>query len=558
MPRYRRRPPATTGTAVFGGARPQLDLVLGRGVHLGELSAVLARTYGDRVAVDDPGATPGLHEGGPRTHREVEDHVARLAAAHLDAGHLGARVVIATGNRIDVLLHVLALARTGSVAIPVNPRLKPHELEAVAEATGAERAVTDGRPGDELPDLGDVQAPELPDRLGLVTTTELGAWVAEHPTGRVESSPGGDPDRVAVLLTTSGTTGVPKAAALTSRGMLGSIGRLVAAPVGFDGPLRGGRDRLFAALPMPHVMGLVATLGALCAGIPLVRRAHFDAAEALDVIESDRPNIVVAVPTMYADLEAAGADDRDLSSVQAWISAADVMPLDRARRFQHRGAMGRVAGRPFGSAAFVDIYGMVELSGGAAVRVLPPSPAGALPAPQIARVLPGFEVRAVDEDGTPLGSGQTGELQFRGPGVLQGYEGRPDAGPDDEGWLSTGDHGRVLRLGFFQFSGRAKDRLKVGGFSVFPAEVETELREAPGVVDVALVGVPDDRLGERPVALVVPGDDFDEEAFLAWAKEHVAGYRRPREVVTCDHLPRGNNEKIDRVAATAQAEEALA
>src|SRR5690606_10725791 len=123
----------------------------GRGVHLGAFSDVLARTYGDRVAVDDPAPTPGLDPGGERTYRELDDHVARLAAAHRAAGHDGHRVVIAIGTRIDVALHVLALARIGSVAIPVNPRLKAHELEAVAEATGAERAVADAAPGQTPP-----------------------------------------------------------------------------------------------------------------------------------------------------------------------------------------------------------------------------------------------------------------------------------------------------------------------------------------------------------------------------------------------------------------------
>lgn len=543
---------------MFGSVRSQLQLVLGRGVHLGELSKVLASTYDDRLAVDDPGATPGLHPGGPRTHADIEDHVGRLAAAHREFGHAGHRVVIATGNRIDVVLHVLALARIGSVAIPVNPRLKAAELAAVAEATGAERAVSDARHGDPLPDVGSAEAPELPEALGLTTTVELGEWVRQHPDVRIDPTSPRDVDEVAVLMTTSGTTGAPKAASLTSRGLLGSIGVLLAAPVGFDGPVRGSRDRMFHALPMSHVMGLVATVACLCAGYPLMRRARFDASEALDLIEEQRINALVAVPTMYADLEAAGAADRDLSSVQLWISAADVMPLDRARRFQEYGAMARVRGRGLGSGAFIDIYGMVELSGGAAIRVLPPSPVGALPAPQIAKTLPGLEVRAVDEDGHPLGAGATGELQFRGPGVLKGYEGRPDAGPDRDGWLSTGDHGRVFPGGFFQFSGRAKDRLKVGGFSVFPAEVEAELRDAPGVADVAVVGVPDDRLGERPVAVVVPADGFDADAFLEWSHEFVAGYRRPRQVVTCERIPRGNHEKVDRDTATELALSRLA
>lgn len=543
---------------MFGALRSQLQLVLGRGIHLGELSSVLAATYGDRVAVDDPGPTPGLHDGGARSHAEVEDHVARLAAAHRAHDHAGRRVVIATGNRIDVALHVLALARIGAVAIPVNPRLKTHELDAVAQATGADRAITDAHPGDQ-PDEGLAPAPDLPDRLQVVTTGELGEWISQQPHARQEPDPGMDPDATAVLMTTSGTTGVPKAAALTSRGLLGAIGLLRAVPMGVDLPGRRGseRDRMFAALPMPHVMGLMVTIAALCGGIPLLRRHAFDPHEALEIFERDRPNIFVGVPTMYADLEAAGAAARDLSSVQIWVSAADVMPLDRARRFQGYGAMARVGGRPIGSATFLDIYGMVELSGGAAVRVLPPSPVGSLPAPQVAHVLSGFEVRAIDPDGQVLSSGKKGELQFRGPGVLRGYEGRPDAGPDADGWLSTGDHGRVFPGGFFQFAGRAKDRLKVAGFSVFPAEVETELRQAPGVADVALVGVPDERLGDRPVALVVPADGFDEDTFLSWAADNVAGYRRPRQVVTCDVLPIGNNAKIDRAAATTMVQAAL-
>jgi HIP---CoA ligase len=108
----------------------------------------------------------------------------------------------------------------------------------------------------------------------------------------------------------------------------------------------------------------------------------------------------------------------------------------------------------------------------------------------------------------------------------------------------------VLFGGVFQFAGRSKDRLKVGGFSVFPAEVEEELREAPGLDDLAIVGVPDDRLGERLVAVVVTANGFDPDAFLAWAKDNTAGYRRPHEVVEVDELPRGANGKIDRNAAT--------
>lgn len=524
--------------------RDHFDLLRGRGVHLGEVTRTLAGVYAERPAVVDPEASPGLHPGGTRTFADIEDHVARLAAAHQAADRTG-RVLLAIGNRIDIVLHALALARVGALPIPVNPRLTPHEFEAVAKATEADAGIID---------RGADHAPQLPDGLDVADTADIAARLEAHPDERVTAEPG-DPEETALLLTTSGTTGVPKAAALTSRGLLGGVGLLLAAPVGSRKGIRANRDLVLASLPLTHVMGFSTVLACWCAGVAVLRRERFDAKETIDLIEQERPNVLVGVPTMYADLEHEGIADRDVSSIQLWVSAADVMPIERARRFQTYGAAFQANGKPIGSAAFVDIYGMVELSGPAALRVLPPSPIGSIPAPSVAKTLPGFDVRAVDEDGSVLKKGATGELQFRGPGVLRGYEGKPDAGPDADGWLSTGDHGRVLRGGFFQFSGRARDRLKVGGFSVFPAEVEEELRNAPGVKDLAIVGVPDDRLGERPIALVVPTDAFDEQKFLGWAENEVAGYRRPREVVIVEELPRGNHGKIDRDAATQLAVE---
>ena len=525
-------------------ARSELgSLARGRGVHLGELPKVLADRYGRRSAVEDPAPTPGLDHAAMRTFADVEEATARLAAAHDRRGRRrDERVLVLLDNRLDIVLHVFALARLGAVPVPVNHRLTEPEVAAVVDATDASAAIVD-------PDLAHL----VGDDVDVVTVIELAATLGEHPHDHREPVPDLDPDALAVLMTTSGTTGVPKAAALTSRGLLASLGRLVLAPVGRKGGPRGGRDGAVAVLPLTHVMGLSVLLGTLCAGVPLLRRGRFDAAEVLELIEQRRPNVVVAVPTMFADLERAGAAERDLSSVQLWVSSADVLPADRARRFQRYGAAARIGGRGLGSALFVDIYGMVELSGAAAIRVFPPSPIGTLPAPSFALRLPGMQVRAVGPDGEPVRGGQVGELQFRGSGVLRGYEGRDDVGPDDQGWFATGDHGRVWPGGVFQFAGRSRDRLKVGGFSVFPAEVEQELRAHEHVADVAVVGVEDERLGERPVAMVVPRPGFDIEAFLAWSRDAVAGYRRPTDVIEIDDLPRGPNGKVDRAAATEQA-----
>lgn len=528
--------------------------LMGGQVHLGDLTAVLARRYGQRPAIEDPAATPGIHEGGARSFDDVEDAVARLAAAHRDAGRTeGERALLLIGNRIDILLHALALSRIGAIPVPVNARLKTAEIAAIAESSGARVLVAD----DEVAD-GFAEATELGD-LTVARTGDLGAWAKEHANQRLAEE-GRDPSAVALLLTTSGTTGTPKAAALTSRGLMSSLGYFAGLPVGFQRGPRAGRDVAFAALPLTHVMGFAVALACLTTGVLLVRRDHFDAAEALALIEERRPNVFIGVPTMYADLEAADAEAHDLSCIQLWVSAADSMPTERARRFQRYGAASKVADQTIGSAVFLDIYGMVELSGAAAFRVYPPSPVKKLAIPSVAIVAPGLAVRAVDEDGDEVGWGTKGELQFRGNGVLQGYEGHEDAGPDEDGWFASGDFGRVWPGRVFQFAGRSKDRLKVGGFSVFPAEIEEELTQADAVSELAIVGVPDDRLGERLIALVVPTRraDFDPDAFLEWAAEQVAGYRRPREVVVVDEIPRGNNAKVDRDAATTLATDHLA
>ncbi|MFA9429988.1 class I adenylate-forming enzyme family protein [Egicoccus sp. AB-alg2] len=512
-------------------------LVRGRGVHLGDLTAVLASRYGDRPAIEDPTPTPTSAAGVALVFRDLEEAVGRFAAVLRETGAgPGRRVLVVIDDRVDVALLLFALARLGAVAVPVNPRLAPAELAAVADAADATAAVADT-------DVRD----RLPSGLEVWATAELARSVE---TAAPLAAAGRDPRETAVLLATSGTTGVPKAAALSSRGLLGVLGRLAGLPVGRRSGVRGGRDLVFAALPLTHVMGLSVLLASLAAGVPLLRRSRFDASEVLELLEHRRPNVVVAVPTMYADLESAGADAFDLSSVQLWVSSADAMPLDRARRFQRRGAMAQVAGRAVGEAAFLDIYGMVELSGPAAVRLLPPSPVGRLPSPPLAFALPGVRVRAVDGEGRPLSAGRSGELQWRGSAVLRRYEGRDDPGPDGQGWFASGDVGRVWPGGLLAVSGRHRDRLKVAGFSVFPAEVEAALRDAPGVRELAVVGLPDERTGERPVAAVVPAPDFDADRFLTWAGRQTAGYRRPREVVTVEAIPRGNHGKIDRDAAT--------
>jgi acyl-CoA synthetase (AMP-forming)/AMP-acid ligase II len=537
-------------------AAARARLVFGGGLPLGELTRVLADAYGDRPAIAAEAATPGLPQR-LRTYAALDEDVGRLAAAFA-AASLGwsQTVAILCANRIDVLLHVLALSRAGCVPLPLNARLRPDEQAAAISAAGAQALVADADAAAPLlPLAAPLPGADAARPLRVLWTGaggappgdgfDLAAWLAAHPhqSARPASL---SADAPGILLCTSGTTGMPKVARLSSRALLGALGRVHALPVGHRRWLRPGRDVVIVALPLTHVMGLGTMVGSLCAGVKIIHLERFDAARVLERIEKDQPNVFVGVPTMYADLEIAGAEQRDLSSIELWVSAADAMPPDRARRFQSYGALVRPAGWRLGTAAFADVYGMVELSGPAAVRFYPPGPRGR-ELPAVGMVLPGFSARVIDADGKPRRIGGTGELQLKGKGVFAGYEG--SGGVPDDGWFPTGDVARLGPAGTFAFVGRTADRIKVGGFSVFPAEVEEELRGHPLVEELAVVGVPEERLGEIPVALVVARGGFDAREFVEWAAARVAPYRRPRRAFAVEKLPRGKNAKLDRRSA---------
>ncbi|MEZ4265721.1 MAG: AMP-binding protein [Myxococcota bacterium] len=290
--------------------RAEAELLAGRGADLGCLPAILAARWGGRPALESPEGVAGLRQGPRWSYADVEEATARLAAAHRASGvSPGDTVLIAVGNGPDALFHVLALARLGAVAAPINARLRPGELEAVVRATAATRAVVTAELAGSAALKGLRVQLDGPETLaGSVAHT-----LVERP-GFVDAQRG-DADRVAVLLCTSGTTGQPKAAALTSRGLTSAAGR-IRAP--FAAPRADGSSRfsVLAPLPLAHVMGLSTALVTLTTGARLVHRRGFDAAESLDILERGGASIFVGVPTMYADLEAAGADQRD-SSVQA-------------------------------------------------------------------------------------------------------------------------------------------------------------------------------------------------------------------------------------------------
>lgn len=487
----------------------RLDLALHRRVTLADFAERLAALWGDRPLVVERGADS-------LTFAQAEGCVSRWADAVATLIGPAERVVIATPNSYAQFLICLAVSRAGGLPVPVNPQMRPAEIDHVVADSGALLVI---RSVDELERLA-VDAPPC---------------TPATPT----------PDDVGALFYTSGTTGKPKGAALTHRALVGQSCAAALWPV----QLRD--DEVVVALPVAHIMGFATLVGMATAAVPVYFLPRFRPGDVLDAIEDRRCSGFVGVPAMYRMMLEAGAEHRDLGSVRVWMSGADVMPSDLARRFKQFGASATlpIVG-DVGEAAFVEGYGMVEVGGGVAAKVSPPYlPLGV--GETVGFRLPGYRFQVVDEDDQPVGMGGLGELWVSGPGVLRGYWNAPDATDaalTPDGWLRTGDLVRVGPLGTVMFCGRRKHTVKSGGYSVYPLEVEALLEEHPDVIEASVVGIPDAKLGEVPAAAVRlrPRASVDGDELVGWASERMAAYKSPRRVIVVDELPRTGTEKVQK------------
>lgn len=505
------------------------DLLAGRMLPvplLGEVSAAAARRYGDRIAFE---VLPGQLTGEPCkteiTYAEFDSLVEGLAwevASRLEGlREAGApRVVVRGSNGVIFLASVLAASRAGAVAVPVNPELTPKELDHVVSDSGARIEI----------------APDATECFRGIDRVEA-RWLPRRERRR--EWPSSDPAEVAAVFYTSGTTGYPKGAMLTHKGLLADMALAGAYP-------RRG-DFMVEALPTAHIMGFLVLAGALLAGIRTFAMERFRPVAVLDALESFRATMFVGVPAMYRMLLGAGAAHRNLKSVRVWMSAADVMPRELAREFQRMGSAFTFGGRPIGEALFVEAYGMVEYSGAATVKVSLPfwDPFSS----SIGIPLPGTSVKIVDEAGREVRRGEVGEIAIRGGKVLHSYRNRSDETGQviRSGWLRTGDLAKRGLLTDY-FAGRSKDVVTSGGYTVYAVEVEECIRGFDGVADVAVVGIEDQVLGERVAAAIEaePGATIEVEELKEWIGSRLAEYKRPADYLIVASLPRGSTRKVKK------------
>ncbi|BBY04664.1 long-chain-fatty-acid--CoA ligase [Mycobacterium seoulense] len=463
------------------------------------------------------------------TYAEFDAAAARVATLLERAGvEPGDRVGVMLPNTPAFAIVFYGIMYRGAVAVPVNPLLKAREVAYYLLNSGA-RALF-ATPA--FADTATTGARDAGARCWLVDDAGLAELVAGVPAQ--DSPVQRDDEDIAVILHTSGTTGKPKGAMLT-HGNLRRNADVSVRTLIETGP----DDVVMGCLPLFHVFGLTCGLNSsVLAGAMLTLVPRFDPRKALEVIERDRVTVFQGVPTMYSALLSV-ADEAvpgATHSLRTCVSGGAALPVQVLTDFE----------KAFGCPV-LEGYGLSESSPVAAFNhPNRPRKAGSIGTP-----IEGVEMRVVDLDGVEVPQGETGEVQIRGHNVMKGYWNLPDATAGSitaDGWLNTGDIGRVDSGGYFYIVDRTKDMIIRGGYNVYPREIEEVLYEHPAVAEAAVVAIPHDSLGEEVGAAVAlkEGAAVAPEELRDYVKARVAAYKYPRLVWLVDALPKGPTGKVQK------------
>ena len=492
------------------------------------------------AAAENPDKLAIVEAGGRSvTWAALDDEVGRVATGLGAAGIVaGFRVMIATGNRIEFVTTYLGTLRAQAIAVPVNPRATAHELARALADCGARMVVADGDTVTTVREAVALLAADASPVAARTRVVVIGSTLlpGERSYDHLRADSARpvpaltDPERLAVLLYTSGTSGLPRAAMLTHRALTANIEQVAAT----EPPMIHGDDVVLGVLPLFHVYGLNAVLGGvLRRRAKLVLTDRFDPQGTLDLIDDEACSVVPVAPPVFAHWKGLDLAGR-LGPVRLVLSGSAPLAPDAVAEFTARTGIPVHQG-----------YGLTEAAPvvTSTLRSSDPSP-GSVGAP-----LDGIDLRLVDDGGQPSVGGDPGEIRIRGANLFSGYWPDGADGPDPDGWWSTGDVGLVDDRGDLFLVDRVKELVIVSGFNVYPVEVEDVIGEVDGVLAVAVISAPDELTGEAVVAYVAaPGRDpvVVETAVRARCEARLARFKVPARVEVVDQLPQTVTGKVQK------------
>ena len=503
---------------------------------LPQVVADAAATYDQRVAITD-GAVQ-------MTYAELDAARIQSAQAFIAAGlEKGERIAIWAPNIYQWIIAAIGAQSVGGVLVPLNTRLKGAEAAYILRASGAKLLFTVGDfLGMNYPDL--LQGQELPalEQIVMLSGEAEGARSWDDflaagqsiPAREVEERVGAlTPDDTLDILFTSGTTGKPKGV-ITSHGQNIRTFENWSATVGLRSD-----DNYLIINPFFHSFGYKAGwLAAIIRGARMLPVQSFDLDEVLEQIPREKISMIPGPPTIYQSLLAhPRRADYDLSSLRLAVTGAAPVPVELVRQMREE----------LGFEVVVTAYGLTETCG--VVSICRADDSAERISHTSGRAMDGVEMKCVDVDGEEVPAGSEGEIWCRGFNVMRAYLDNPAETAKtitSDGWLQTGDVGVMDADGYVRITDRIKDMFIVGGFNCYPAEIENSLCSMPGVARAAVIGVPDERMGEVARAYIVPTADaqLDEAGVVQWCRDNMANYKVPRSVRFVEDFPMNAGGKV--------------